>query len=194
MTWGVFLTRAQPFHNGHLEIIKQMLKENDNVLVIIGSSNKQNTLRNPFNIETRYHLVYQAIYNFGPDNNRIKLMTLPDWSSEDFKPAVKEWGKFLYYNIVSKIETKSFNFYYNDDISIITDWFDDILLNRITIKQTDRTEIMNGVSSTKVRESLLNNDKDYFIKHTSFSDLIFEYLRDKYIKVYHSPDNDSMMK
>ncbi|HEY6405190.1 MAG TPA: adenylyltransferase/cytidyltransferase family protein, partial [Nitrososphaeraceae archaeon] len=29
--------RFQPFHNGHLDLIRQILKESDEVVVIIGS-------------------------------------------------------------------------------------------------------------------------------------------------------------
>ena len=43
---GVIIARLQPIHNGHLELIRQALNENDKVLVLVGSADKLNK-RNP---------------------------------------------------------------------------------------------------------------------------------------------------
>lgn len=40
---GVFLARMQPLHNGHLALIEKMFEENDECLILIGSSDKLNT-------------------------------------------------------------------------------------------------------------------------------------------------------
>ena len=40
MSVGVLLGRFQPFHQGHLEVVKDALKENSEVLILIGSSQK----------------------------------------------------------------------------------------------------------------------------------------------------------
>lgn len=45
--FGVFLSRMQPLHIGHLGMIDKALSENDRLLVIIGSTNKEGTIRNP---------------------------------------------------------------------------------------------------------------------------------------------------
>ena len=46
MTYGVILARFQPVHNGHLALIKKAVKENDKVVLLVGSSDKFN-IRNP---------------------------------------------------------------------------------------------------------------------------------------------------
>ena len=58
---GVFLSRMQPIHNAHLWMIENALKENDKVLVIIGSANKFGTERNPLPIDMRKPMVENAI-------------------------------------------------------------------------------------------------------------------------------------
>ena len=60
-TTGVFLARMQPLHNAHMCIIEKMCKECDKVVVMLGSSNKKDTLRNPFNIELRINNIKTAI-------------------------------------------------------------------------------------------------------------------------------------
>ena len=53
MKVGVFLARMQPLHNAHLWLIDKALEENDKVLVVLGSENKVDMLRNPYNINLR---------------------------------------------------------------------------------------------------------------------------------------------
>lgn len=50
MKVGVILSRCQPLHNGHIEMINKALLENDKALFIIGSADKSYTERNPFSI------------------------------------------------------------------------------------------------------------------------------------------------
>lgn len=57
MEYGVFITRAQPFHNGHLKVLKKMLAENDRVLLIVGSADMFRPARNPFSIGYRTNSV-----------------------------------------------------------------------------------------------------------------------------------------
>ena len=51
--YGVFLARMQPVHNAHLWLVDKALKENDKVLIVLGSENKVDMLRNPYKISLR---------------------------------------------------------------------------------------------------------------------------------------------
>lgn len=49
--------RFQPFHFGHLELIKQILKDNDSVIVGIGSAQYSHTLKDPFTAGERHLMI-----------------------------------------------------------------------------------------------------------------------------------------
>jgi len=55
MTTGVFIGRFQPFHKGHLTVIQKMQKENDKIIIILGTpTNLKTTNRNnPFTTDER---------------------------------------------------------------------------------------------------------------------------------------------
>ena len=163
---GVFLSRMQPLHIGHLGIIDTILEENDILIILIGSKNKSGTLRNPLDINLRREILEEALKEkYGQDyEKRIIIAELPDWSMETDTSSNKEWGRYLYYNIVSKAEQKNFSIYFSDEPQIIKDWFDEELMSRINFRLFERKDMFEGVSSTKIREAFLNNDKEYIEK------------------------------
>ena len=144
---GVFIARFQPLHKAHMFVIEKALKECDKVVIMLGSSNKENMPRNPFN----FRLIYQ----------------FPDWSEENLITDDAVWGHYLYYNIVSRINQKSFTLYYSDNPEIVKHWFDDEVKNYISFCFLDRQKVFEGLSSTKIRQALLNftdEDKKYLYK------------------------------
>ncbi len=160
---GVFLSRMQPLHIGHLGIIEKALEENEKVLIIIGSKNKKGTIRNPLDVTLRMEILDEALVEkFGSNyKDRIMLKELPDWSMETDIDSNIEWGRYLYYNVVSVTEQKKFSMYFSDDKSIIENWFDENLRKRINLRLFEREAMFEAVSSTKIRQAFLNNDKKY---------------------------------
>lgn len=158
MSTGVLLTRAQPFHLGHVDVVRQALSDNDKVVIVVGSANKLGTKRNPFSIDSRLMMIDDMLKGEDLPVRRISVLPLADWSMEDAYKYAKEWGRFFYYNVVNKACSKEFTLYYNDSIEIVKNWFDSELLERITIKNSKR---VRDVSATKVREAVLNEDFDY---------------------------------
>lgn len=165
---GVFLSRMQPIHNAHLWMIENALKENDKVLVIIGSSNKSGTERNPLPIDIRKSIVESAIYEHLKNKNymqeSIKIITLSDWSSEENNDD-KEWGRLIYYNVVGNMGVREFSYYSSENSEIIKGWFEEELKERINFRFFSRNNEFNGLSATKVREAILNNDDEYVKKY-----------------------------
>lgn len=158
MANGVILMRAQPMHLGHLDVIKRASSENEKVLVFVGSANKCGTKRNPLNIEERLYYVQSAVDE--EELNNVIVRSLCDWSKEDAYALAKEWGRFFYYNAVNALGTKTFNFYYNDDIKIVKNWFEMDLQKRVTIISEVKSR---GVSATRVREAILNDEEQYLV-------------------------------
>lgn len=60
---ALFLARLQPLHLGHLHAIKSAMKKFEEVIVAIGSSDKQNTFENPFSFEERKKMVEKYFGN-----------------------------------------------------------------------------------------------------------------------------------
>jgi bifunctional NMN adenylyltransferase/nudix hydrolase len=56
----VFVGRFQPFHMEHKRIIDIALEKSKNVLVLVGSSGKARTIRNPFTFEERKEMISGA--------------------------------------------------------------------------------------------------------------------------------------
>lgn len=81
----VYIGRFQPFHMGHLEQLKAALKVADRVIMLVGSTNRLRTIRNPWTYaervdETIKHVVASEI---GPDYERIVYAPLPDRTYDD---------------------------------------------------------------------------------------------------------------
>ena len=180
MKYGVIITRAQPLHVGHAKVIEKAIEENDRVLLIIGSADKSGTERNPFHIDQRWQQYLQMLCYYKWNFSQIKAIKLPDWSpdknipynsnvgsdNQNYETVAKEWGLYLYYNIVGNIGQKEFSLYYNDDTAIIKEWFPEYIWNRITLKSMERDD----VSSSKVREAILTGDMEYLKKTVPFLD------------------------
>lgn len=96
---------------------------------------------------------------------KITIKRLADWSSEDDIDSNLEWGRYLYYNIVSEMQNKEFTMYFSDEPEIIENWFqDEDIRRRINIKTFERDKMFEAISSTKIRNAFLNNDKEYIDK------------------------------
>lgn len=159
---GIFLSRMQPIHNAHLWMIENALKENEKVLIMIGSANKRGTERNPLDIRIRRKLVEEALKEkFGKNyGEKIKIMELPDWSSEKNNTDT-EWGRLIYYNVVSNMDVKEFSYYCSEEPELIKGWFDEYLKERINFRFSSRDNQFNGLSATKVRKAIVEGDVEY---------------------------------
>ncbi len=61
MTTALFVTRAQPFHLGHLRVIRDILKKNRNIVILIGSTQSKGTKKNPFSAREREEMITRAL-------------------------------------------------------------------------------------------------------------------------------------
>ena len=152
---GVILARLQPIHNGHLALIRKASQENDEVHVFIGSADKFNE-RNPIPINMRHDLAMHAIVEAGIKNCSIHW--LDDLSDESDNSH--DWGFYLYSKIVTEIQQSNFTIYYSDGFEIITSWFPSFILrNNVSLSLLARNATEDGISATKVREMIMNDDK-----------------------------------
>lgn len=191
---GVFLARMQPIHNAHLFLVYKALEENDKVLIVLGSENKVDMLRNPYDITLREQMLRECLTK--EDNEKIQIVTLPDWSMESDKDGDKIWGRYFYYNVVSRIGQKHFSLYYSDDPRILDNWFKDTeIYEYITYRNFERSKLFEGLSATKIREAFEEDNKVYIKKYCPPSvQKRFDYLKSYYDGVKKSPKEDFSME
>jgi nicotinamide-nucleotide adenylyltransferase len=75
---GLFVGRFQPFHKGHLEVVKKIMKEVDELVIIVGSSQYSYRLDNPFTAGERITMIRKALQEEGIQLSRIWIVPVPD--------------------------------------------------------------------------------------------------------------------
>ena len=70
---AVYIGRFQPFHNGHLALLRQALAAAEHVVVTIGSANQARTPKNPFTWQERSEMIKLALN----DEERLRITFLP---------------------------------------------------------------------------------------------------------------------
>lgn len=192
--YGVFLARMQPVHNAHLFLENKALEECDKVLIVLGSENKLDMLRNPFEISLREQMLRECLTE--EQNKKILVETLPDWSMESDLESTEIWGRYFYYNVVSRIGQKRFSIYYSDDPAILDSWFKNTeVFSYITYRNFERDNLFEGLSSTKIRQAFINQDREYIARYCPESVISrFEYLSSYYKGVTDHPKADFSME
>lgn len=58
---GLVVGRFQPFHKGHLSVIRECLGKCDELIVVIGSAEESHTMRNPFTAGERFQMILSCL-------------------------------------------------------------------------------------------------------------------------------------
>lgn len=157
---NIILFRAQPFHNGHLHMIKKALidskREGNKLFIFVGSADKFGTKRNPLPINLRLDLIKGSLkdeietsFAFNPETNIIPLDDLSDEANNS-----TSWGTYLYDKITKIVKDEYLTFYYSDKPEIILSWFDDCHKNFISFKFLPRCR---NITATNVREWIIKS-------------------------------------
>jgi nicotinamide-nucleotide adenylyltransferase len=75
---GLFVGRFQPFHKGHLEVVKKIVEEVDELVIIVGSSQYSHRLNNPFTAGERITMIRKALQETDIPLTRIWIIPVPD--------------------------------------------------------------------------------------------------------------------
>ena len=75
---GLFVGRFQPVHKGHVEVIKRIMKEVDELVIVVGSSQYSHRLDNPFTAGERITMIRKALEEEGMQLPRIWIIPVPD--------------------------------------------------------------------------------------------------------------------
>ena len=61
MTRGFYIGRFQPYHNGHQQVIDEIIAEVDELVIGIGSADRSHTERNPFTAGERIMMITKSL-------------------------------------------------------------------------------------------------------------------------------------
>jgi len=75
---GIYVGRFQPFHVGHLHAITEILKEVDELIIVIGSAQYSHNIANPFTAGERLFMVRKALEEAGVTESRVWIVPVPD--------------------------------------------------------------------------------------------------------------------
>lgn len=143
MTTALFIGRFQPFHNSHLQVIKNILKDVDSLIIAVGSSQEISTTLNPFSAEERIKMIRLVIEKEHISN--AKIYPLADIGNDDL------WVKHAEYNlpkfdIVYSGPGLNFNLFKKSSYKVIT-------INKI-----------GDISSTGIRKKIADNERwEHFV-------------------------------
>lgn len=85
MTRALFVGRFQPFHYGHLHAIQTILKECDELVLVVGSAQMSHDPDNPFTAGERIEMIRAALNAAGIPTERYMIIPIPD------APAHRVW-------------------------------------------------------------------------------------------------------
>lgn len=146
---GLFHGRFEHIHKGHQEIIDQMLKECQKVILLVGNCQAQRTRKNPFTILERIELINKVygkrknlFVGFFPDRPKVPKT----------KKEYSEWGDW----IISFCKYYGFkvpNVVYSGE-EAKTDW----LYSKYKIKKIKVSRKEIPISSTKIKELFKKNE------------------------------------
>lgn len=77
MKRGLFVGRFQPFHNGHLEAVRRILRECDELVIAVGSSQRSHERENLFTAGERVEMAHESLKEAGLAG-RCVIVTIPD--------------------------------------------------------------------------------------------------------------------
>jgi len=81
--YAIFIGRYQPYHFGHIELIKQKLNEGIPVLIMV--RNIKPDEKNPFTTEQTVHMIKKYHSSHGDD---VQVMIIPDIESVNYGRGV----------------------------------------------------------------------------------------------------------
>ncbi|MDR3290673.1 MAG: nicotinamide-nucleotide adenylyltransferase [Methanobrevibacter sp.] len=75
---GILIGRMQPLHNGHIQVIKDALKEVDELIIGIGSAQISHTIENPFTAGERILMIKKTLTEHGIKGDKHYIIPITD--------------------------------------------------------------------------------------------------------------------
>jgi nicotinamide-nucleotide adenylyltransferase len=75
---GLYVGRFQPFHLGHLEIVKLILRKVDELIIVVGSAQYSHTKSNPFTVGERIRMIRESLKESKINLDRVQITPITD--------------------------------------------------------------------------------------------------------------------
>ncbi len=179
---GVILFRAQPFHNGHLNMVKRAYedckKTNSQLYIFVGSADKSGTIRNPLPIDFRLMLIEGSLHEEFSSNELANIHIIPLNDLTDEADNSYNWGRYLFMKMMKYTKDPDMTVYYSDDPKIMLSWFDAEDRWCLRFKFLDRYQ---SISASLVRAML---DEDDVIIQSLVPSFVFMHIKEirEYVK------------
>jgi nicotinamide-nucleotide adenylyltransferase len=137
---ALFIGRFQPFHNGHLHALRDILNNHKTVLIALGSADKSNLWEYPLTNQEREQIILNVLNDEKISSERYKIVTVVDIDKNEL------WVSHLEKNLPAfkKVYTGS---------KIVRRLFEDDKNHDVLA-----VDFLNGVSGTKVREAAFHGE------------------------------------
>ena len=152
---GMICGRFSHIHNGHKILTEKGLELCDKVLILVGSAQERNTLRNPFSVEYRIKLI-KKVYN----NDNLIIEQLDDMTNE--YNISYAWGEYVI-NHTKKYAGRFADLILTGDDDLRKGWFSKKQLKNTEELIIDR-KLLN-ISATELRGYIAINDKEEWKKY-----------------------------
>ncbi len=86
---ALVMGRFQPFHLGHLDMVRQVLRENDEVIIAVTSSQFNYLLKNPFTSGERIEMIHSSLLDEGVDVSKCYIVAIEN------RPNIATWAGHL---------------------------------------------------------------------------------------------------
>lgn len=155
MKQALFVGRFQPFHLGHLSVIKKALESEDRLIIVIGSAEENHEPANPFTAGERFQMIEATLDAEGISHDKYAI--IPIRNVENFMLWTTHVDQYI--PPVHKVYTGS---------DIVKN-----LYERHGGYEIEDVEFVSNVSGTVIREKMLKSDDEWKqLVHPAVADLI----------------------
>ena len=148
---GLYIGRFQPFHKGHLSVVKEAVNHCDTLIIAVGSAQESRTKKNPFSFEERKVFIWRCLW---AHNKQIIIVPIEDRKNYGDDGS---WGQYVLDCVEKECGLRpTINFEGGEECR--STWFDGIDIERVVI---DRTTV--PISATQLRKAIVDDDYDGFV-------------------------------
>jgi len=183
--YAIFIGRFQPFHNAHRQIVDEALKIADKLIIVIGSHNAPQSLRNPFDTMIRRSLIIRSLSY--EQAKRVDFVFIQDsaynfeaWLLDIKKKISDKIGPLANRKIVLVGNYKDDTSYY---LNHFPEWDFQPVHTKSNLSSTDIRAIMyeNNESTIKPKlKSYVASDVISYLQSTFYKSQDYKSLREEY--------------